>query len=124
MKKKPLSFLKSSGINPYLWSIFTILPFYFIFQSSSTIEIIIGIVLTIVFFIIYRLAFISKRWPVYLWTSILIAISITMTIIFQFVYFAFYIAYYNGNIKNRVAFLTLYIIHLVCTTISINYSFV
>src|SRR5690606_24457458 len=52
------------------------------------------------------------------------AISITMTIIFQFVYFAFYIAYYNGNIKNRVAFLTLYIIHLVCTTISINYSFV
>ncbi|MBW8349196.1 sensor histidine kinase [Bacillus sp. IITD106] len=124
MKKKPLSFLKSSGINPYLWSIFTILPFYFIFQSSSTFEIIVGIVLTIVFFIIYRLAFISKRWPVYLWTSILIAISITMTIIFQFVYFAFYIAYYNGNIKNRIAFLTLYIIHLVCTTISINYSFV
>ncbi|MBS4194245.1 sensor histidine kinase [Lederbergia citri] len=124
MKKKPLSFLKSSGINPYIWSIFTILPFYFIFQSSSTIEIIVGIVLTIVFFIIYRLAFISKRWPVYLWTSILIAISITMTIIFQFVYFAFYIAYYNGNIKNRIAFLTLYIIHLVCTTFSINYGFV
>ncbi|MCJ8006454.1 histidine kinase [Lederbergia wuyishanensis] len=124
MKKKYLSFLKSSGINPYIWSIFTILPFYFIFQSSSTIEIIVGIVLTIVFLIIYRLAFISKKWPVYLWTSILIAISITMTIIFQFIYFAFYIAYYNGNIKNRIAFLTLYIIHLVCTTFSINYSFV
>ncbi|MBS4217561.1 sensor histidine kinase [Bacillus sp. FJAT-49711] len=124
MKKNYLAVLKSSGINPYIWSIFTILPFYFIFQSSSTSEIIVGIVLTIVFFIIYRLAFISKKWPVYLWTSILIAISITMTIIFQFVYFAFYIAYYNGNIKNRIAFLTLYIIHLVCTTVSINYSVV
>lgn len=47
-----------------------------------------------------------------------------MTILFEFVYFAFYIAYYNGNIKNRVAFLTLYIIHLVATTISINFNFV
>jgi two-component system, NarL family, sensor histidine kinase DesK len=47
-----------------------------------------------------------------------------MTIQFNFVYFAFYIAYYNGNIKNRIAFLTLYIIHLVLTTASINYKFV
>jgi two-component system, NarL family, sensor histidine kinase DesK len=115
---------KSSGISPYIWSIISILPFYFIFQSSSTIEIIVGITLTILFFIFLRLAFLSKEWPVYLWTSILIAISITMTVQFNFIYFAFYIAYYNGNIKNRIAFLTLYIIHLVLTTASINYKFV
>ena len=64
------------------------------------------------------------KWPVYLWTGILIAISTAMTIIFQFVYFAFYIAYYNGNIKNRIAFLTLYIIHLIFTIASINYNLV
>lgn len=116
--------LKGSGISPYIWTVFSILPFYFIFQSSKTIEIIIGLILTILFFIAYRFAFISTKWPVYLWTSILIAISITMTIIFQYVYFAFYIAYYNGNIKNRIAFLTLYIIHLVFTTVSINYNIV
>jgi two-component system, NarL family, sensor histidine kinase DesK len=115
---------KSSGISPYIWSIISILPFYFIFQSSSTVEIIVGITLTILFFIFLRLAFLSKEWPVYLWTSILIAISITMTVQFNFIYFAFYIAYYNGNIKNRIAFLTLYIIHLVLTTASINYKFV
>ncbi|WP_254871091.1 sensor histidine kinase [Bacillus sp. Marseille-Q1617] len=115
---------KSSGISPYIWSIISILPFYFIFQSSSTIEIIVGITLTILFFIFLRLAFLSREWPVYLWTSFLIAISITMTIQFNFIYFAFYIAYYNGNIKNRIAFLTLYIIHLVLTTASINYKFV
>ncbi|MBS4176819.1 sensor histidine kinase [Lederbergia citrea] len=124
MKKKSFAFLKSSGISPYIWTILTILPFYFIFQSSSTIEIVVGLVLTILFFITYRFAFISKRWPVYLWTGILIGISITMTILFHFIYFAFYIAYYNGNIKNRIAFLTLYIIHLVFTTISINYNIV
>jgi two-component system, NarL family, sensor histidine kinase DesK len=121
MLKKYFTFLKGSGISPYIWSVISILPFYFIFQSSSTIKIIVGIILAIVFFISYRFAFISKKWPVYLWSSILIGISITMTILFQFVYFAFYIAYYNGNIKNRIPFLILYIIHLVCTTISINY---
>lgn len=124
MLKRYFSFLKSSGISPYIWSVFSILPFYFIFRSSSKIEIAAGIALTILFYISYRFAFISQEWPVYLWTGILIAISITMTILFQFVYFAFYIAYYNGNIKNRIAFLTLYIIHLVATTISINYNVV
>jgi two-component system, NarL family, sensor histidine kinase DesK len=117
-------FQKGSGISPYIWSVFSILPFYFIFQASTTIEVTIGIILTIFFFISLRFAFISTRWPVYLWTSILIAISITMTVLFQYAYFAFYIAYYNGNIKNRIAFITLYIIHLVCTTISINYNLV
>ncbi|WP_420493469.1 sensor histidine kinase [Rossellomorea marisflavi] len=116
--------LKGSGTSPYVWAIASILPFYFIFQSSSTMEIITGIILTIMFFISLRFAFLSSRWPVYLWTGILIAISITMTVQFNFIYFAFYIAYYNGNIRNRAAFLTLYVVHLVLTTASINYKFV
>lgn len=124
MPQKLTIFRKFSGISPYIWTVFSILPFYFIFQSSSTIEIVTGLILTIAFFISYRFAFISKSWPVYLWTIVLISISITMTILFQFVYFAFYIAYYNGNIKNRIAFIVLYVIHLVCTTISINYNVV
>lgn len=124
MQKKYLIFRKGTGISPYIWIIFSILPFYFIFQASTTPEIIVGLVLTILFFISYRFAFISKEWPVYLWTSILIAISITMTVLFEYIYFAFYIAYYNGNIKNRIAFITLYIIHLVCTTATINYNLV
>lgn len=124
MGKRYKTFQKSSGISPYLWSVLSLLPFYFIFQSSSTVEIFVGITLTVLFFISYRFAFLSKKWPVYLWTCILIGISITMTILFQFVYFAFYIAYYNGNIKNRIAFITLYVIHLISTIISFNYHLV
>lgn len=124
MFKKYLTALKSSGISPYIWSVFSILPFYFIFRSTSKITIAVGIILTILFFISLRFAFISRKWPVYLWTGILISISITMTILFSFIYFAFYIAYYNGHIKNRIAFLTLYVIHLIATTISININFV
>ncbi|SHS87114.1 GAF sensor signal transduction histidine kinase [Mycobacteroides abscessus subsp. abscessus] len=123
MFKKPIS-KRNWGISPYIWSVISILPFYFIFQSSSTPEIVAGIILTVIFFITLRFAFLSKRWPVYLWTMILISISITMAILFSFVYFAFYIAYYNGNIKKRVAFMTLYVIHLVATTFAINYNVV
>lgn len=123
MLKKPIS-KRNWGISPYIWSVISILPFYFIFQSSSTPEIVTGIILTVIFFITLRFAFLSKRWPVYLWTIILISISITMAILFSFVYFAFYIAYYNGNIKKRVAFMIIYVIHLVATTFAINYNVV
>ncbi|WP_042357598.1 sensor histidine kinase [Bacillus rubiinfantis] len=117
--KKIFHKLKSSGISPYIWAILAILPFYFIFQSSSTVAIIIGIGLFIVFFVALRFAFISKRWPVHLWTIILMVISLTMSLLFQYIYFAFFIAYCNGYIKNRVTFLTLYIFHLVFSATSI-----
>ncbi|CAG9622662.1 sensor histidine kinase [Sutcliffiella rhizosphaerae] len=124
MKKRYFIFQKGSGISPYIWSVFSILPFYFIFQSSSTPEIIVGFILTIFFFVAYRFAFISNKWPVYLWTCLLIAISITMTILFHFIYFAFYIAYYNGKIRNKIAFIIIYIIHLIATTVAININVV
>jgi two-component system, NarL family, sensor histidine kinase DesK len=124
MIKRYFSFLKSSGISPYIWSVFSILPFYFIFQSPSLIEKIVGTILTVIFFISYRFAFISKKWPVYLWSCILIGISTAMAILFQYVYFAFFIAFYNGKIRNQIPFLVLYIIHLICATISINYNVV
>lgn len=124
MLKRYMIFLKSTGISPYIWTILSILPFYFIFQSSSTIEIFVGILLTILFFIFYRIAFISTGWSVYLWTCILISFSITTTFLFSYVYFAFYIAYLIGNIKDRVAFMTLYVVHLVGTTVSINLTFI
>ena len=124
MIKKYMTFQKSNGISPYVWTIFCILPFYFIFQSSSTIKIAVGILLTVLFFIFYRIAFLSKGWPVYVWTFILIGISITSTSLYSYVYFAFFLAYFIGNIENRLTFLILYFVHLISTSISINFSIV
>ncbi|PLS17267.1 sensor histidine kinase [Bacillus sp. M6-12] len=124
MIKRYMIMLKSTGISPYIWAILSILPFYFIFQLSSTIEITIGIILTVLFFICYRFAFFSKGWTVYVWTILLIAISVSSASLFNYIYFAFYIAYLNGNIKDRIAFLVLYIIHLVTTTVAINLNIV
>ena len=124
MIKRYMTFQKNSGISPYIWTILCILPFYFIFQTSSPIKIVVGIILTVLFFIFYRIAFFSKGWPVYLWTFILIGISITSTSLFSYVYFAFFLSYFIGNIKDRITFLTLYFIHLISTSASINFSIV
>ncbi|WP_343798314.1 sensor histidine kinase [Bacillus carboniphilus] len=124
MIKQYVTFQKNSGISPYIWIILCILPFYFIFQTDSTLKIIVGILLTIVFFILYRIAFFAKGWPVYLWTFILIGISITSTSLFSYVYFAFFLAHYIGNIRDRVTFLILYFVHLISTSISINFGII
>jgi two-component system sensor histidine kinase DesK len=119
-----MNFQKNNGISPYIWTILCILPFYFIFQSSSPIKIFVGIILTVLFLVFFRIALSVKGWPVYLWTFILIGISITSTSLFSYVYFAFFLAYFIGNIKERVTFLTLYFIHLISTSASINFSIV
>ena len=107
--------LKGTGVSPYIWAVLAILPFYFISQSPSTLFIIIGIILTLLFFLFYRLAFISKGWTVYLWTGFLIAISAVFSTKFSYVYFAFFLAYLIGNIKVKATFVILYFVHLVST---------
>ena len=124
MMKRIQLFQSSTGVSPYMWALFAILPFYFIFQWSTTIEIVTGIILSIFFFILYRISFISHGWVKYVWTSFLIIISIIMTIYLDYVYFSFFLAYLIGNLKKWPAFITFYIIQLVGASIAINFNFV
>ncbi len=116
-------FPKNTGLSIYVWIIFCILPFYFIFRSSSMVEMIFGILMILLFFIAYRLSFISKGWLVYFWVGMEIAISIIMTLFFGYVYFALFLAFFIGNIQNKVGFFTLYAVHLITTIIAVNLSF-
>lgn len=124
MQKWYQIFYKNMGIIPYVWGVLYILPFYFIYRSSSIYELVIGCFLIITFFICYVLSLISKGWPVYVWISIQILISIAMSIFFGYVYFAIFLAFFIGNIKKRIGFITLYTIHLVSTIITINFGLV
>jgi len=117
-------FHRSTGLSPYVWVVFYILPFYFIFRSSSPYEVAMGIIMILAFFGCYVLSFVSKGWLVYFWTSIQILISITMTILFGYVYFGLFLAFFIGNIHHRVGFITLYTIHLITTLVTINIGFV
>lgn len=123
MFKQYWNLLKTTGISPYIWTILGILPFYFIFsQSHSTVVMVVGIILTLSFFLFYRFAFFSKSWPIYLWTTILIGISIASTMVFSYVYFAFFIAYFIGRIPGKIPFFVLYFIHLISMSIAINFE--
>lgn len=117
-------FPKNTGLSPYVWIIFCILPFYFIFKSSSMLEIIFGIIMIILFFISYGLSFASQGWPVYVWTGIQIAISISMTIFFGFIYFSLFLAFFVGNVQNKVGFFVLYSVQLLATIVSVNIGFI
>jgi len=117
-------FRKNTGLSPYVWIVFYILPFYFIFRSSSTYTVVFGIMMIIVFFICYVLSFLSKGWLVYFWTTVQIVISTVMSLLFGYVYFSLFLAFFVGHLKNRIAFFTLYSIHLVSTFATINYGFV
>lgn len=124
MQKWYSIFHRSTGLSPYVWVIFYILPFYFIFRSSSTYEVVLGIIMILAFFICYVLSFVSKGWWVYFWTSLQILISILMTVLFGYVYFSLFLAFFIGNIQHRIGFLTLYTIHLITTMTTINIGFV
>ncbi|OIJ13598.1 sensor histidine kinase [Anaerobacillus alkalilacustris] len=124
MKALKQKFLENTGLSPYVWVVFYILPFYFIFQSSSTPQIIIGIIMIIGFFICYVLSFVSKGWLVYFGTSVQIGISAAMALLFGYIYFFLFLAFFTGNLKNKVAFIVLYIILLISTFSTIYYGLV
>lgn len=115
---------KNTGLSLYIWGVFYILPFYFIFKASSPYQMISGITMVILFFVCYVLAFVSKGWQVYFWTAVQIIITIAMTLLFGYVYFSIFLAFFIGNIQNKIGFFTLYTIHLVAITLAINYGLV
>ncbi len=124
MQKWYQIFHKNTGLSPYVWVVFYILPFYFIFRSSSTYEVASGIVMILLFFICYVLSSLSEGWMIYFWTSVQIVISIAMTLLFGYVYFALFLAFFIGNIQHKAGFFTLYTIHLVSTVITVNWGFI
>ncbi len=117
-------FPKTTGISPYVWLMFCILPFYFIFRSSSNIEIAAGILMIVLFFFCYRLTLNAKGWAVYVGTGVQIAVSIAMTLLFSYAYFAFFLAFFIGNVQNKAGFITLYTIHIATSLIAVNVGFI
>lgn len=105
-------FPKSPWISIYIWMIFCILPFFFIFRSNSSFEIVLGILMVVLFFFSYRFSFNSKGWLVYFWMSIGIVISCVLTFLFGYVYFSLFLAVIIGNIRQNVGFFIIYGLHL------------
>jgi len=116
-------FPKNTGLSLFAWIAFCLLPFYFIFRSSSLLVIMVGVLLIGLFFVAYRLSFIKKGWTVYVSVGIEIAISIGMTLYFGYVYFSLFLAFFIGNLQSKAGFITLYVVHLVTTIAAVTVGF-
>lgn len=116
-------FPKNPYISIYVWIIFCILPLFFIFKSFSPLESFIGLLLVAAFFLSYRQSFMSKGWRMYVWIAIQIVVSITLIILFGYLYFSLFLAFFIGNIRNKAGFITMYVVHLVTTIISVCIGF-
>lgn len=110
-------FPENPWLSIYTWIALCFLPFFFIFRSSSFVEISIGISLLILFFLSYRFSFKANSGLVYMWLSFEMVINIAMTLLFGFVYFALFTAFFIGNIRNTAGFFIMYGLHIL-TTIS------
>lgn len=117
-------FLRNTGLSPYVWVVFYILPFYFIFQATSAYRITAGIIMILGFFICYVLSFISRGWLVYFWTMCQLAISVAMGIFFSYIYFFPFPAFFIGRMSGRAKFFTFYTILLVAAYATVNVGFV
>ena len=115
-------FPKNPWLSLYAWIIFCILPFFFIFRSSSPAEITFGIILLLLFFVAYRLSFNSRTGFVFVWVSIEILINIAMIVLFGYVYLAIFLAFFIGNIRNKIGFFIIYGIHIGTTIAAITYG--
>src|SRR5699024_5348577 len=111
-------FPKNTGLSIYIWIIFCLIPFYFFFKSSLTIDFFIVIIMVILFFIAYRLYFISDTWFVYVWVSLRMLISMLMTLFYGYVYFALFLSFFIGQVKSKAGFISLYVVHLVTTVLT------
>nr|WP_239588136.1 sensor histidine kinase [Gracilibacillus alcaliphilus] len=116
-------FPKNTGLSLYIWIIFCVLPFYFIFRSTSIWEISVGVAITLLFFAIYWFTFNSHGPLVYIGLSLEFIIHIIMTMLYGYVYFALFTAFFIGNIRSKAGFITMYVIHLVVMVGAITAGF-
>lgn len=110
---------KNPMLSIYIWIIFCILPFFFIFQSYATWQIVLGIVLIVFYFFCHRLSFKSKNGLVYMWISFQMVLNIAMTLLFGYIYLALFTAFFIGNIRRPVGFFIMYGLHIGFTVVAI-----
>lgn len=116
-------FPRNISLSIYIWIIFCLLPFFFIFRSSSMLEISIGIAILLLYFLSYMFSYKSKSGLVYMWLSFEMVINIGMTLLFGYVYLSLFTAFFIGNIRNPVGFFIMYGLHIAFTIIAIVIGF-
>ena len=99
---------KNPTLSIYIWIIFCIMPFFFIIQSFSFWQMILGTVLIVLYFICHRFSFLSKNGLVYMWISFQMVLNIVMTLMFGHIYLQSFTASFIVNIPKPLGSLRSY----------------
>ena len=116
-------FPKYPWLSIYAWIVFCVFPFFFIFKSSSLFEIIFGLILLLLFFVVYRFSYTSSGLLLYIFVFVEISISVTMTFLYGYIYFSIFLSFFIGNIQQRASFFVIYSIHLVAMIVVVIIGF-
>src|SRR5699024_3826922 len=106
-------FTKNLWLRIYVWIVFCLLLFFFIFCYYYPLEILFGITLLVLLIIFYMFRFNSNSCIIYMLLKFEIIINISMTLLFSFVYFSLFTAFFIGNIRNTTGFFIMYGLHII-----------
>ena len=109
--------------NPLLsistWIFFCFAPLYFVFRTASTLVVSIAVAVLIVYIICFRFSYSTNNALVYVCISLEMVINAMMTVLFGYIYFAFFTAFFIGRIRHTVGFYIMYGLHIAMTVGSI-----
>ncbi|MBK3497363.1 sensor histidine kinase [Viridibacillus sp. YIM B01967] len=109
--------------NPLLsisaWIFFCFVPLYFVFRTTSTLIISIAVAVLVVYIICFRFSYSTNNGLVYMCLALEMVINAVMTVLFGYIYFAFFTAFFIGNIRHTIGFYIMYGLHIAMTVGSI-----
>lgn len=116
-------FPRSPWLSLYAWIVFCVLPFFFLFRSTGWEEIVLGLSLLGLFFLLYRFTFFLKGTLFYIAVFLEMAIAAAMTLLFGYVYLSIFLSFFIGFIESKTRFFILYGIHVLIVTLSVVFGF-
>lgn len=112
-------FPKNPVMSAVAWIAFCFIPFYLIFHSSTSFVLSIALAVLIMYLICFRYAYSATNGLVYMWIAFGMLINATMTVLFGYIYFAFFTAFSIGKIHHTVGFYIMYGLHIAMTVGSV-----
>ncbi|MGX9132984.1 sensor histidine kinase [Rummeliibacillus sp. JY-2-4R] len=112
-------FPKNPVMSAVAWIAFCFIPFYLIFHSAQKLQLSIVLAVLIMYLICFRFAYASKNGLVYMWIALGMLINASMTVLFGYIYFAFFTSFSIGKIHQPVGFYIMYGLHIAMTVGSV-----
>ena len=101
------------------WIALCFIPFYLILHAASNLEMSVALAVLIMYLICFRFAYSATNGLVYMWIAFGMVINAVMTVLFGYIYFAFFTAFSIGKIRNTVGFYIMYGLHIAMTVGSV-----